>query len=44
LRLSFWIIRLSFDAAMTKLEKLKSGKKEKDKKDAEDEVLKAKLR
>jgi hypothetical protein len=38
-------LRLSYDAAMSKLEKLKNGKREKkEKREAEEEVQKAKLR
>lgn len=36
--------RLTYDAAISKLDKLKSGKKEKDRKEAEDELQTARLR
>jgi hypothetical protein len=39
-----WVIRLSYDASLSKVEKLKTSKKEKDKKEAEDELQQAKLR
>jgi len=38
------LIRLSYDAAAAKYEKLKGGKKEKEKKEAEEEMQKAKER
>ena len=38
------LIRLSYDAAAVKYEKLKCGKKEKEKKEAEEELQKAKER
>ena len=38
------LIRLSYDAAAAKYEKLKCGKKEKEKKEAEEEMQKAKDR
>jgi len=36
--------RLNYDAAITKMDKLKNSKKEKDKREAEDELDKAKDR